>query len=91
MDLYITKAYAQGQIDEQVFSLSIGPGDLPSMMTFGGYDLDKYAKSDINWHTLIPDYHWEVTISGFKFGDINIPLSMNITIVDSGTSFISMP
>jgi hypothetical protein len=27
MDLFIEQAYAQGQIDEKVFSMSIGPGD----------------------------------------------------------------
>lgn len=40
MDLFIEKAYAQGAIPEKVFSMSIGPGEKPSIITFGGYDLE---------------------------------------------------
>ena len=61
------------------------------MLTIGGYDLGRFATGEINWHSLIPDYHWEITISGFKVGTTEVPLSMNITIVDSGTSYIGMP
>jgi len=52
-----------GAIDESVFSLSIGMGDVQSKITFGGYDLDEYATGDINWHKIEPfsDY-WELTM-----------------------------
>lgn len=91
MDLFIEKAYEQGQIAEKVFSLSIGTDDQESLLTIGGYNLTRFATSNITWHALNPDYHWEVTISGFKVGTTEVPLSMNITIVDSGTSYIGLP
>lgn len=91
MDLFIEKAYAQGSIPEKVFSLTIGPGRMPSSITFGGYDLETFATGDIKWHPTIQDYHWEVALSGFRVGDIRVPITMNKTLVDSGTSYISMP
>ena len=91
MDLFIEQAYAQGSIPEKVFSLSIGPGSKPSSITFGGYDLETFATGDIKWHPTIQDQHWEVGLSGFSVGDTKVPISMNKTLVDSGTSYISMP
>ena len=71
--------------------MSIGPDDQQSLLTIGGYDLERFATSEINWHSLILDYHWEVNMTGFKVGDTEVPLSMNKTIVDTGTSYIAMP
>jgi len=48
-------------IDEKVFSLSIAMGSTQSHITFGGYDLSRYAKdnSEITWHTINPlASHW---------------------------------
>lgn len=36
-----------GAIDEAIFSMSIGMGDIQSKITFGGYDLDKFAEGPV--------------------------------------------
>ena len=43
-DLFIEKMKKTGAIDEAIFSFSIGLGQKPNRMTFGGYDIEKYAK-----------------------------------------------
>ena len=42
-DLFIIKMKKEGAIKSSIFSLSIVPGEKTSMITFGGYDLDRYA------------------------------------------------
>ena len=39
-----------GAIDNAIFSMSIGPEDIQSFITFGGYDVDQYANRPIHWH-----------------------------------------
>ena len=42
-DLFIEKLKETGAIDEAVFSLMLNLEDNASKITFGGYDLKKYA------------------------------------------------
>ena len=51
-DLFIQKMKEAGAIDQAVFSLSIGMGDVQSKITFGGYDLETYATGAIKWHKI---------------------------------------
>ena len=44
--LFIKQLKDRGLIDETVFSLSVAPGNKKSQITFGGYDLEKYAQKD---------------------------------------------
>lgn len=46
-DLFIEKMKKTGAIDEAIFSMSIGMGDIQSKITFGGYDLDKFAEGPV--------------------------------------------
>uniref|UniRef100_A0A7S3CSQ4 Peptidase A1 domain-containing protein n=1 Tax=Strombidium rassoulzadegani TaxID=1082188 RepID=A0A7S3CSQ4_9SPIT len=91
---------ASGVIDEMVFSMSIGHGDIQSKITFGGYDIDSYAKdsSEVNWHSIRSgSRHWELGLEGFgfKFEEATYGFSYGSrskpVIVDSGTSFLLMP
>jgi hypothetical protein len=59
-------------IDESVFSISIGAGDIESRITFGGYDIEKYAASNtsINWHEAESlSIYWQMSLGGFGFVD----------------------
>jgi hypothetical protein len=51
-DLFIEKMKSAGAIDHALFSLSIASGNDQSMMTFGGYDIEKYATGPIRWHNV---------------------------------------
>ena len=68
------------------------------MITFGGYDLDKYAtkNSSINWHTIHPKSpSWQVTMQDFTFVGhpewIKNEFKGRDITIDSGTSYISIP
>lgn len=52
-----------------MFSLLVGSDESPSKVTFGGYDLQKYAKSDIHWHNLKSDFYWTVDLKSAYLGD----------------------
>lgn len=67
-DLFISKMKDVGAIDQAVFSLSIGMGDVQSKITFGGYDLEKYATGNVTWHHIefMSDY-WEVNMVDMQF------------------------
>ena len=62
-DLFIEKMKKTGAIDQAVFSMSIGMGDVQSKITFGGYDLERFATKNatINWHNIASGSHyWEI-------------------------------
>lgn len=59
----------QNIIESRMFSLFIGPDDKPSKITIGGYDLDKFAKSDINWHNLASTNYWTLNLKSAFYGD----------------------
>ena len=91
-DLFIEEAFAQGQIDQKVFALSIGDQRRPSSMSIGDYDLERFATSDLHWHPLVEEHFWAINLESFKVGDTDIPLTAKADcIVDSGSSFMLMP
>ena len=49
-----------GQIDKKVFSFSISPdyNNGTSAVTFGGYDLDKFATGNLTWHDVDKSSIW---------------------------------
>lgn len=97
-DLFIEKMKKTGAIDQAVFSMSIGMGDSQSKITFGGYDLERFAKknSTINWHDITPNSHyWEIGLQQTEFttqiSDEKISYGFRRAIVDSGTSYTLLP
>jgi len=69
-DLLVNKMKEDGIIDNTLFSFAIEPGNNQSHITFGGYDMDTYAKEHANltWHELRSgSSHWEVTLESFGF------------------------
>lgn len=87
--------YDQGSIDEKVFSLSIGYSDRNnsnSIVTIGGYDLEKYAIGELNWHYLRNNSrHWDVNLTSLKFGDTSLTSKTTGITVDSGSSLLVVP
>ena len=63
-----------------------------SKVTFGGYDM-KYAGNNetLTWNDLVNTHYWSLNLVGAKIGGNNLPLSSNIAIVDTGTSYMLMP
>ena len=65
-------------------------------MTFGGYDVERFASGPINWHKInVYENYWQVTMQEFQFKGKELSTSgmfsnKNI-IVDSGTSMILLP
>ena len=90
-ELFIDVAFEQNKIDEKIFSLLIGAGQKEQILTLGGYDLERYAKSDLVWHDSYSSEYWSVKLNGFKFGESDIEVSHEEVIVDSGTSYLIMP
>ena len=78
-------------IDEPIFSFLVGDGDQQDYFTIGGYDLDSYATSELNWHSLRDQSRWSVNFDGIKLDDTLIEASSNLGLVDSGASFLMMP
>ncbi len=45
--------------------MSIAEGDIQSMITFGGYDLDRFAAGPLEWHDIDEESdhsHWQLTL-----------------------------
>ena len=93
-DLFVEKMKKAGAIDHAMFSISLGVGNIQSKITFGGYDLEKFAKEPLTWHNLVKySHYWEINLEKFTYkgiGDDTQFVNKRI-IVDSGTSFILIP
>ena len=62
-DLFIMKMKQVGAIDAAIFSLAIGLEDVQSRITFGGYDLEKFAAGPIQWHDAsTSSRYWELAL-----------------------------
>ena len=71
--------YQTGAIDEMVFSFYLTDvfnqdGQLKkegSVLTIGGYDLEKYAKPnmELHWHDLRSYFYWSVNLKSVKLKD----------------------
>lgn len=93
-DLFIQKMKKTGAIDEAIFSMSIGMGDIQSKITFGGYNLEKFAKGPIQWHDIVyGSRYWEIGLKKIKFSNDIEEWSFGFRrgIVDSGTSYTLIP
>ena len=55
----------------------------------------KYANNfnnqTVTWNDLINMNYWSVGLVGVKVGDKVLPISTNVAIVDTGTSYLLMP
>jgi hypothetical protein len=56
-------------IESRMFSLFLVPDNGKSKITIGGYDLDKFARSEINWHPLVTLNYWTLGLHSAYFGD----------------------
>lgn len=75
--------------------MAINTGDKISTMTFGDYDVEKFASSKLSWHSINEGQkHWMLNMNEMSFmtdyGDYWSELDKDI-IIDSGTSFNLMP
>ena len=64
-----------------------------SYVTFGGYDLQSFAKEELTWHNNVSDWFWAVNLTEIKTGSETL-MSNDYgreLIVDSGSSYILLP
>jgi len=78
-------------IKKMMFSFHVGSGNQQSKVTIGGYDLDRFAKGKMHWHSLVNDRYWSLYMKQARLGDKVLDDSVTTIIVDSGTSFFLMP
>jgi hypothetical protein len=92
-DLFIEELYEAGVIDSKVFSIYIA-GEA-SKISFGGFDVQKYAKTNLTWHHINEDsFFWEVQQDEMKYSLANSSFSLGKgapVMIDSGTSYLLMP
>ena len=88
--LFVPSLYKQGAIKKNMFSMFVNPvGD--SKIQIGGYDLKKYAQSDIHWNKITSPMFWSVDFSDAKVGDFVINTSTSQIMADTGTSLNMLP
>lgn len=90
-ELLIEELYNQGEIDARIFSMQIGDLNEESVITLGGYDLERYAKGDFTWHDLANKNYWTLNMDSVTLGGEELDIETTDVIVDSGTSFLLMP
>lgn len=90
-DLLLDELKKQEVINNRMFSLFIGENEEPNSITFGDYDLEKYAKSDIYFHNLSSANYWTLPLTKAKLGEKELKPTVTSLIVDSGTSFLLLP
>jgi hypothetical protein len=90
----------QGAISKAVFAIYLNDIDVPSqedtplesVISIGGWDLAKYARTDFTW---VPVYasigHWVVRLDGVSLGSDTLSQHAQPAIVDSGTSLLIVP
>ena len=87
--------YNENKISQRVFSFKLAASTdygQQSVLTIGGYDTKQYAPNTTeSWNSLIDTDYWSVRLSKVSLGNINIPLSTNKAIIDSGTSYVVVP
>lgn len=90
--LFVPSLYEQGAIKKNMFSMFIDNLDeTNSKIQIGGYDLNKYASSDITWHKLVDNNYWEFNFSNVTIGDHQLTPSTDIMMADTGTSLNMVP
>lgn len=91
--LYMYSLKKAGAIDHQVFAFLVSAeGHKKSKVTFGGTELNKYAKGPMHWHKITPGQMWYVKMENVGFEGVNLMNgNLDNALVDTGTSYISMP
>ena len=92
-DLVVQKLYEQGAIPENIFSFQIGALDEKSVVTIGGYDVERYAKENetLVWHNLTNKFWWTLRMDGVSLDGEDLQINTNKVIIDTGTSFTLVP
>ena len=92
-DLIHSKFQTSGVIQNRTFSMSIGSVTQVSKMTIGGFDINKFGQpnSTMRWHNLTSSRYWSISMTKANIGTIDIPITVNQMIIDSGTSYLLMP
>lgn len=92
-DLVVKKLWEQGAIPESVFSFQIGDLDEKSVVTIGGYDVEKYARENetLQWHNLTNKFWWTLKLEGAQLDGKALPIRTTQVIIDTGTSFTLVP
>jgi len=89
-------------IEEKVFSFYMADDDEMSMMMFGGYDLQKYARDikNVAWIPMEDMYFWSCLISGYRIGkkptyengrSSEFSITPVFAVFDTGTSLTYLP
>lgn len=89
--MIIDELVKQGVIKHKIFSFQIGEGYELSKVTFGGYNLQKYARGNLTWHNLLGDRYWTLPMKKAMLGDQVLKPTVDKVIIDTGTSFFLMP
>jgi hypothetical protein len=82
--------FAQGGLEEEVFSFSLGKVDgEPGELLFGGIDTDLYT-GDLKYVPLSNTTYWALELDGITVNGDSVTKSRRV-IIDSGTSLLAGP
>ena len=88
--LFIPTLYEQGAIKNNMFAIFID-NEEHSKIHLGGYDLERYARGPINFHSLNTESFWEMPLHKVRAGKLSFVPVVQKVMVDSGTSLNLMP
>jgi hypothetical protein len=92
--LYVESLKEAGAIDKKEYAFLVSAeGHAKSKVTFGGTELEKYAKGPMHWHN-IPDHTdmWDIDIEAVSFEGVHLlEANPEPALVDTGTSYVSLP
>mmetsp|Transcript_2658 Transcript_2658/g.4131 ORF Transcript_2658/g.4131 Transcript_2658/m.4131 type:complete len:111 (+) Transcript_2658:63-395(+) len=74
-----------------MFSMFVDMAHSNSKIQIGGYDLGKYAKSDLNWYKISSPFFWQVDFGEVSLGDFKFTPSVSSIMADTGTSLNMIP
>lgn len=84
--LFVPSLFKQGAIKKNMFSMFIDQNG-QSKIQIGGYDLKKYASSDIKWYPIVSETYWAMRMDrNVKMGDFTLVAEVDKIMGDTGTS-----
>ena len=89
--LFVPSLYEQGAIKRNMFSMYIDHLGKSSKILIGGYDLKKYASSDLKWYNIASPLFWEFTFNSPRMGDFELKTETTQMMADTGTSLNMLP